>query len=155
MEAFNDIARKVDDIERHWLVRETPVFCLRDIKKVLEQSPEMLGRFVCFFDKIARLVVDCCGGRVECKTKVSFDTGNRCAHFVAGSADKFGLLAFFGALTDRMGSRKLESKMIVAINNARPPFNDVRVRRALAHAIDRFDLSTIYGTQASCRTSAP
>lgn len=47
----------------------------------------------------------------------------------------------------RMGARKLESKMIVAVNNARAPFNDLRVRRALAHAIDRFDVSTIYGTQ--------
>ncbi|MBI3517629.1 MAG: ABC transporter substrate-binding protein [Proteobacteria bacterium] len=30
-----------------------------------------------------------------------------------------------------------EGETIVAINNAKPPLNDVRVRRALAHAIDR------------------
>lgn len=30
-----------------------------------------------------------------------------------------------------------EGETILAINNARPPLNDVRVRRALAHAIDR------------------
>jgi peptide/nickel transport system substrate-binding protein len=30
-----------------------------------------------------------------------------------------------------------EGKTIVALNNGRPPFNDVRVRRAMAHAIDR------------------
>lgn len=47
----------------------------------------------------------------------------------------------------RMSSRKLESKMILAINNARAPFNDVRVRRALAHAIDREKLSKLYGPQ--------
>jgi peptide/nickel transport system substrate-binding protein len=30
-----------------------------------------------------------------------------------------------------------EGEAILAINNGKPPFNDVRVRRALAHAIDR------------------
>lgn len=30
-----------------------------------------------------------------------------------------------------------EGETIVALNNAKPPFNDLRVRRALAHAIDR------------------
>ena len=30
-----------------------------------------------------------------------------------------------------------EGEMLVAINNAKPPFNDIRVRRALNHAIDK------------------
>jgi len=47
----------------------------------------------------------------------------------------------------KMRSRNLEGKMILAINNARPPFNDIRVRRALAHAIDREKLSQLYGPQ--------
>ncbi len=33
-----------------------------------------------------------------------------------------------------------EGETIIAINNARPPLNDVRVRRALAHAIDRLTI---------------
>jgi peptide/nickel transport system substrate-binding protein len=33
-----------------------------------------------------------------------------------------------------------EGETILAINNAKPPFNDVRVRRAISHAIKRSDL---------------
>jgi peptide/nickel transport system substrate-binding protein len=33
-----------------------------------------------------------------------------------------------------------EGETILAINNARPPFNDLRVRRAISHAINRDDL---------------
>lgn len=47
----------------------------------------------------------------------------------------------------RMIPRNLESKMILAINNGRPPFDDVRVRRALAHGVNRVELSALYGSQ--------
>ncbi|MCD8513270.1 MAG: ABC transporter substrate-binding protein [Nitrincola sp.] len=47
----------------------------------------------------------------------------------------------------RMIPRNLESKMILAINNARAPFNDRRARQALAHGINRQALTTLYGSQ--------
>lgn len=47
----------------------------------------------------------------------------------------------------RMVSRKLESKMILAINNRRAPFDNLQVRRAISHAIDREKISQLYGPQ--------
>jgi len=54
-----------------------------------------------------------------------------------------------GAFTSRsdyvLAARGVEGKQIVALNNARPPLNDVRVRRALSHALDRREFRDIYG----------
>ncbi len=56
------------------------------------------------------------------------------------------LTASFSSRTDYvMGSRGVEGKLIVALNNQRAPLNDVRVRRALSHALDRSKYLNIYG----------
>lgn len=44
-----------------------------------------------------------------------------------------------------MTSRGVEGKLIVALNNARAPLSDIRVRRALSHAINRSEYRDIYG----------
>ena len=58
-----------------------------------------------------------------------------------------------GAFSSRsdyvMSSRGLEGKQIVALNNARAPLNDIRVRRALSHALNRREFRDIYGPQIS------
>jgi len=41
--------------------------------------------------------------------------------------------------------RQIEQKVLLAINNARPPFNDLRVRRALSHGIRRDAFRVFYG----------
>ena len=40
-----------------------------------------------------------------------------------------------------------EGEVILAMNNAKPPFNDIRVRRAISHAIDRAEIidGAMYG----------
>jgi peptide/nickel transport system substrate-binding protein len=62
----------------------------------------------------------------------------------AGDLDAFGNLAAVEAVDQfkrdarfRVVIGNTEGETIVALNNAKPPLNDVRVRRALAHAIDR------------------
>ena len=60
------------------------------------------------------------------------------------------LTASFASRTDYvMGSRGVEGKLIVALNNQRAPLNDIRVRRALSHAIDRSKYLNIYGPLVS------
>lgn len=41
--------------------------------------------------------------------------------------------------------RQVEQKVLLAINNARPPFNDLRVRQALAHGLRREPFKMFYG----------
>lgn len=41
--------------------------------------------------------------------------------------------------------RQIEQKVLLAINNARPPFNDLRVRRALSHGVRREAFKVFYG----------
>ncbi|KEA64805.1 Dipeptide-binding ABC transporter, periplasmic substrate-binding component [Marinobacterium lacunae] len=45
----------------------------------------------------------------------------------------------------RVIPRRLENKLILAINNGRAPFDNLQVRRALSHAINRNGLLDIYG----------
>ena len=56
------------------------------------------------------------------------------------------LTASFMARTDYvMGQRGVEGKLLIAMNNARAPLNDIRVRRAINHALDRSRYQDIYG----------
>ena len=56
------------------------------------------------------------------------------------------LTASFASRTDYvMGRRGVEGKLIVALNNQRAPLSDIRVRRALSHAVDRSKYLNIYG----------
>jgi peptide/nickel transport system substrate-binding protein len=49
----------------------------------------------------------------------------------------------------RLVLRNLDSQVIVAMNNARPPLTDIRVRRAISHAVNRDELLGVYGRTAS------
>lgn len=52
-----------------------------------------------------------------------------------GAAEALGRLRHDGRFTVKVG--QTEGEVILAINNGRKPFDDVRVRRAISHAIDR------------------
>ncbi|GAB4217215.1 MAG: ABC transporter substrate-binding protein [Rhodoferax sp.] len=107
----------------------------RGARVVLERSPTPWGKR----PALARVEFVFVQGRTEAE-----------ALLVEGSLD--GLIS----ATDRVQSfegrpdlkvmrRQVEQKVLVAINNARPPFNDLRVRRALSHAIRRDTFKAFYG----------
>ncbi|WP_035693743.1 ABC transporter substrate-binding protein [Azospirillum halopraeferens] len=72
------------------------------------------------------------------------DPAAQVASLMAGDVDTFPQFNTFEALDRFRNDQRFrvktgsgEGETLMAINNARPPFDDVRVRRALAHAIDR------------------
>jgi peptide/nickel transport system substrate-binding protein len=72
------------------------------------------------------------------------DPSAQVAALLAGDIDGMPRFGALQALKQFQGDRRFTveigataGKGILAINNRKPPFNDVRVRRALAHAIDR------------------
>ncbi|GAB4090066.1 periplasmic substrate-binding domain-containing protein [Hydrogenophaga soli] len=124
----------------------------------VDQQPVGTGPFrFSRWDKGAKLVLDhnpLYWGRQPALTHVEFV-------FVGGRTEGESLL-LEGALdglisvTDRVQNfqgrpdiqvlrRQVEQKVLLAINNERPPFNDLRVRRALSHGIRRDPFKVFYG----------
>jgi peptide/nickel transport system substrate-binding protein len=96
---------------------------------VLERNPDYWGA-PALLDRVTFRVVP--------------DATTGLAALLAGDVDAFSnfpapenlaTLAHDPRFTVVVGST--EGETLLAINNARPPFNDLRVRRALAHAVDR------------------
>jgi peptide/nickel transport system substrate-binding protein len=111
----------------------TGPFRFRDWRKgdavVLERNPDYWGPPALLERVTFRVVPDASSGL---------------AALLAGDVDAFSnftapenlaALARDPRFTVVVGST--EGETLLAINNARPPFNDLRVRRALAHAVDR------------------
>ena len=72
------------------------------------------------------------------------DPAAQVAALLAGDIDAFPRFGAFQAIAQFQGDPRFavtiggtEGKTILAINNRRKPFDDVRVRRAIAHALDR------------------
>jgi peptide/nickel transport system substrate-binding protein len=72
------------------------------------------------------------------------DPAAQVAALLAGDIDGMPRFAAFQALKQFQGDKRFTvevgstaGKGILAVNNRKAPFNDVRVRRALAHAVDR------------------
>ena len=107
----------------------------KGVRVMLERNPQHWGKQ----PALARAEFVFVGGRTEGEALV-----------VEGAVD--GLIGvtdrtqpFQGRPDLQVLRRQIEQKVLVAVNNARPPFNDVRVRRALAHGIRRESFRMFYG----------
>ena len=99
-------------------------------------------------DRVELVRNDAYWGKVAAISRASFrfipDAQAQVSAIRSGDVDALSNLAAPEAADQLKADPKLkvvvgntEGETILAMNNGKPPFNDVRVRRALAHAIDR------------------
>jgi peptide/nickel transport system substrate-binding protein len=99
-------------------------------------------------DRVELIRNDAYWGKVPAISRATFrfipDAQAQVSAIRSGDVDALSNLAAPEAAEQLKADPKLkvvvgntEGETILAINNGKPPFNDVRVRRALAHAIDR------------------
>ena len=81
---------------------------------------------------------------VKATFRIINDPSAQVAALLAGDIDAFPRFGAFQSIDQFKGDARFavtvggtEGKTILAINNKRKPFDDVRVRRAIAHALDR------------------
>lgn len=95
-------------------------------------------------DRIELSAVDAKTALQKVIFKIIPDPSSQVAALKAGDIDAMpnlnapeAVLAFQGDADFEVAIGSTEGETILSINNTKPPFDDVRVRRAIAHAIDR------------------
>ena len=95
-------------------------------------------------DRIELAAVDAGAALQKVTFKIIPDPSAQVAALKAGNIDAIpnlnapeAVLAFQADANFEVAIGSTEGETILSINNAKPPLNDVRVRRAIAHAIDR------------------
>lgn len=129
-----------------------------DTASTADQSPVGTGPFrLARWDKGARLVLErslLYWGKAPALARAEFVfVGGRTegeSLFIEGALD--GLVSVTDRVQNFQGRpdiqvlrRQVEQKVLLAINNDRAPFNDLRVRRALSHGVRREPFRIFYG----------
>jgi peptide/nickel transport system substrate-binding protein len=62
---------------------------------------------------------------------------------------------FRGRFPARVRERAVRATVILFLNTTKPPFDDVRVRRAVNYAVDRAAIAASYGSSLTCQLRPP
>jgi peptide/nickel transport system substrate-binding protein len=65
------------------------------------------------------------------------------------------LTGFRGRFPARIRERAVRATVILFLNTTKPPFDDIRVRRAVNYAVDRAAIAESYGSTPTCQLRPP